>query len=185
MSRAKKISSAVTGYLHNLSWLHCTKGPGGHPLDHEFPLGLLGPNKDNMESHHEGFPFGLNGSLWSKILFSMCVKRQGYSQEDGWETGGNRPKPNSIMYQGLFQQNLPEKDLITPLLSPCYSSGFKCIGQNAVARGIPPTASQSWHCIHYFRSRAYTANAMAEMMPTAGRMYSRDRPLLSPFGALA
>lgn len=48
-----------------------------------------------------------------------------------------------------------------------------------------PALSWSWHPIRYFRSRAYTANATAEMMPTAGRMYSRDRPLLSPFGTLA
>lgn len=67
----------------------------------------------------------------------------------------------------------------------CYSSGFKCIGQNPVARGIPLAVSQSWCPIRYFRSRVYTANATAEMTPTAGRMYSRDRPLLSPFGALA
>lgn len=112
----------------------------------------------------------------------MGVKREGYSQEDGWEMGENRPKPNSIMYQGLFQQNLPEGDLATPLLPRHYSSGFKCIGQNPVARGIPPAVSRLGHPIHYFRSRLYTANATAEKTPTAGRMYSRDRPLLFPLG---
>lgn len=96
---------------------------------------------------------------------------------------GNGPKPNSIMYQGLFQQNLPEKDLTTPLLP------FATLQtSNALAKILlpeePPGCVTVGVSHRYFRSRAYTANTTAEMTPTAGRMYSRDRPLLSPFGAL-
>lgn len=67
----------------------------------------------------------------SKTL-SMGVKGEGYRQ-DGWEmAGGTDPNPTASRNQGLFQQNLPERDLTTPLSSPpaprC-SSGFKRLGQ--------------------------------------------------------
>lgn len=87
------------------------------------------------------------------------------------------------MYQGLFQQNLPEEDVTTPLLPPTTLQAL-----NALAKILVPEESPGLcHCclIPYFRRRAYTANATAEMRPTAGRMYSRDRPLLSLFGTLA
>lgn len=116
------------------------------------------------------------------MLSSKGVKREGYSQEDGWEMGRNRPKPNSIMYQGLFQQNLPEKDLTMPLLPPATLQASNALAKILLPEESPPAVSLLWH---YFRSRAYTANATAEMTPTAGRMYSRDRPLPSPFGTLA
>lgn len=69
----------------------------------------------------------------------MGAKREGYSQEDGWEMGGNRPKPNSIMYQGLFQQNLPERDLTTPPLPPTTLQASK-----ALAKILLPEESPSF-----------------------------------------
>lgn len=64
--------------------------------------------------------------------------------------GGNRPKPNSIMYQGLFQQNLPERDLTTPLLPPAALQASNALAKIPLpeespqlhhGRGIPSTIS--------------------------------------------
>lgn len=56
MNRANKISSTFTGCLQNLSLLHCPEGPRGSPFG---PPGhvSLGPNKEDVENHHEDFLF--------------------------------------------------------------------------------------------------------------------------------
>lgn len=61
-----------------------------------FPWGLLGPNKEDVENHHEDFFFFDSRDHSLNENLSMGVKGEGYRQEDGWEMGGNRPKPNSI-----------------------------------------------------------------------------------------
>lgn len=68
---------------------------------------------------------------------SMGVKGEGYRQEDGWEMGGNRPKPNSITQPRPLPAKLSRKRFNNaPTVPPAALQASNALAKFLLRRGI-------------------------------------------------